>query len=366
MVNYEQLTDGMIQAPFHINEKLEDTVKMSGEDFAVFKADIKSTGLKEPIEVMRETISTENHPEGELVKTVVDGHHRLKALRAIKTGKPDCSDKDYEIPFKVLGITTLQEALDYSYKVNTLRKDYNTYQRVTRALEIYGKSFSDKEVAVKANVDNGNLSKIKKLNNMLDKLSDKVVAYNNPEKASFYRNGLNSGKIGYTEALGELTNAENIDNIIAVVDNPNGEVAKKIGKDNAKKFKKELEETFATAKYEKRFILKDSTPSSKEVSCSKCKGKGLVKESKVASESPFNALQKMIDQHIHPELYAPVEESPYAIAAQKVSDVVDPLAVKFPEEVKVFMVTTESGFLECGDYIKAQAGSGSLYAIAPR
>ena len=161
-------------------------------------------------------------------------------------------------------------------------------------------------------------------------MNSKLALMPNPLKQSELKKGLELGSVAFTDALGQLTCAENIDNIIAVVDNPNGDVATKIGKDNAKKFKAKLEGEYFEKKYDKKSL---------------------------------KAINTEIEKVVHPELYAPVEDSPYAIAAQKVSEKVDPLAVKFPDLVKVFMVTTEAGFLECGEYIKAQAGSGKLYAI---
>ena len=278
--------------------------KLNDEKFAALKADIKSKGLKHPIEVMVD-------------KTIVDGHNRYRACMELGM-------KNYTIDYIVLPkICSIQEAKEYSIEINFFRRQMETYQAATWALGVYGGMIPEEEIAKKVGLARQTINKVRTLNS-------KMLLIASVEKSSKLKKDLDLGVINFTDALAQLITAENIDNIIAVVDNPNGDVATKIGKDNAKKFKAKLEAEYFEKKYDKKSL---------------------------------KAINTEIDKVIHPELYAPVEDSPYAIAAQKVSERVDPLAVKFPDLVKVFMVTTEAGFLECGDYIKAQAGSGKLYAI---
>ena len=298
-------TDEFKAKDFIINPELDAIIpKLNDEKFAVLKADIKSKGLKHPIEVMVD-------------KTIVDGHNRYRACMELGM-------KNYTIDCIILPkICSIQEAKEYSIEINFFRRQMETYQAATWALGVYGGMINETEIAKKVGLAQRSVNDCKNVNIKLAKLL-------NLEKQSDLKTKLSTGVISTSDALGQLTTAENIDNIIAVVDNPNGDVATKIGKDNAKKFKAKLEAEYFEKKYDKKSL---------------------------------KAINTEIEKVVHPELYAPVEDSPYAIAAQKVSERVDPLAVKFPDLVKVFMVTTEAGFLECGDYIKAQAGCGKLYAI---
>ena len=304
-------TDAMVLAPFDEEAILDDGVHMSEEAFAEFKANIKSEGMREKIEVWW------REKDNVMVKTIVDGYHRYHVMKQL--GKSDS-----EIDFILLPLASLQEACEYQFKVNNLRKSYNTYTRVTRGIEVYGQNYLGKELSAKVGVSAQTISKIKILNTIL-------ASGDNSEIASKFKEDCVEGN-KWADSLRVLQAAQNIDNIIAVIDNPNGEVAKKIGKNKAKLLKEKLQSNYIEKKYDS-------------------KGKAL------------KQLNTEIDKVVHPECYRPVEESPYAIAAQKVSDKINPLAEKFPNEVKVFMVDTEESFLETGDFIKSNAGRGELYAI---
>ena len=189
-------------------------------------------------------------------------HHRLHSLSGLRIHQSTIYS------FVVKGHHQYSRGIRLSFRLGNNRKNLNTYQEATWALGVYGYNCTDKEIAAKLNMNAGNLSKIKKLNNIL-------VNYNSPAKASEYLSKLNSGSIGYTVALQELNNAENIDNIIAVLDGKYGDVAKKIGLDKAKTFKTEMEAKYFETKYDKKSL---------------------------------KALNEDIDRVVHPELYEKVEK----------------------------------------------------------
>jgi len=90
-----------------INPKIEKYIEpLNEKQFEKLKRSIKEDGLLTEIEVM---------PDG----TIVDGHHRYKA----------CKELGIKPRIKVLqNITTVEQAIDYTYKVNILRRQMNKFQ----------------------------------------------------------------------------------------------------------------------------------------------------------------------------------------------------------------------------------------------
>ena len=52
-----------------------------------------------------------------------------------------------------------------------------------------------------------------------------------------------------------------------------------------------------------------------------------------------------------------------SIAVQKITPKLNELKAKFPEETRIYLVTTDEGFIETGQVIKDFAGQGKSYAI---
>jgi hypothetical protein len=314
-------SEELVQASFHIDPKLDAiTPKMSLEEFKNFKANIKSEGIKRPIRIRRETI------DGQLVKTIVDGFHRYTALKELGT-------PDYEIPFVDVNITQPQEALEYSFKIDRYRKNINTYQLVTWALGVFGDNHTDKEIAFTHGLDAGNLSKIKKLNNIL-------VNYNSPEIATKYTAELNSGSKGYTVALKELENADNISNIITVIDSKEKlyykTAADKVNKSpmtpqQVKAFKAQMEEKYAPIKF--------------------------TKDNKVTKK-----LYEDIDKLENPEFYEKAEKG-YQNYVHPLVEKFYKAEEKFPNDLVIFNVTSEEGYDDCIAYLNSLKGTGKLMGL---
>jgi hypothetical protein len=311
-VNPEKL----MQAPFRIDPEFEaKNPKMSLEKYNLLKADIKAHGgiPDKPIEVMS---------DGK--KTIVDGHHRYRACTELKT-------PEYKIPFTVLNISNLQQALEYSFRLGNNRKNLNTYQEATWALGVYGSNCTDKEIATKLGMDAGNLSKIKKLNNIL-------VNYNSPAIASEYLSKLNSGVIGYTVALQELNNAENIDSIIAVIDSK-GKLYYQTARDKVNRstmtpqqvraFKAEMEAKYFETKYDKKALKQ---------------------------------LNVDIDKLENPEFYEKVEKG-YHSDVQPIVKKLNKLEEKYDKLVTLYNVTTEDAFDEASNYLLSKRGQGRMFAM---
>jgi hypothetical protein len=298
-------SEEMIQKEFIINKELEDLMpKMQSKEFNDFKANVKSVGLKRAIEVLPD-------------KTIVDGHTRYRACKEL--GIPD-----YKIPFNVLKLACIQEALEHAENINRNRRHLNAFQKGTSALKVYGNRYPDKDIASKIGMDAGNLSKIKKLNNML-----KLVRTNVPDKATKYEERLNSGDIGFDSALKELECAENIDNITAILDGKYGDVTKKIGIEKAKAFKAEMEAKYLETKYDKKSL---------------------------------KALNEDIARVVHPELYEKVEKG-YQEKSQPVIAKIYKLEEEFGDNITIFNVTSENGYDDADNYIKSLKGTGKLMGM---
>ena len=156
-----------------------------------------------------------------------------------------------------------------------------------------------------------------------------VASSNSPEIVSKFKRDCELDN-KWHETLNALETGVNIDNIIAVVDNPNGDVATKIGKDKAKAFKMKLETEYFDKKYDKKAL---------------------------------KALNTEIDKVVHPELYCTVEESKYATSASKVAGLINDLADKYPLQVTVLPCTTDAKLLDAGKYISDKAGQNKMFAI---
>jgi len=294
-------SEEMIQAPFKINEELDQIIpRLVKEKFEALKADIKSNGLKNPIAVMVD-------------KTIIDGHNRYRALK-------DIGKKDYEIDFVVISaVRNIQEAKEYSIEINFFRRQMETYQAATWALGVWGKLCTNEEIAKKVGLSRETIVKVKSLN-------QKMVLILSVEKASELKKGLDLGTIAFTDALGQLTAAENIDNIIACVAD---RVTPKIGKDKAKAFKMKLETEYFTKKYDKKALKEINTE---------------------------------IDKVEHPELYVTNADDKYVNYIQPIVDKSNKGAQKYPEYITVLDITTEQGFIDASQYIRDQAGTGKLFA----
>jgi hypothetical protein len=309
-------SEEMIGKEFIVNKELEDLMpKMSDEQFKEFKANIKSVGIKQPIEVLPD-------------KTIVEGHHRYRAC--MELGIPY-----YKIPFTVLPSQCVQAALEYAENVNRNRRHLNAYQKGTSALKAYGGSYPDRDIATKIGMNNGDLSKIKKLNKMLSLVRTKV-----PEKATDYEKRLNLGLIGFGSALKELESAENIDNIIAVIDSKEKLYYKttkdKVNKsrmtpEQVKAFKAEMEEKYATSKFSK---------------------------DKKVLEQLNTDIAKLTD----PDLYEKVEKG-YHEYVQPLIAKIYTAEDKFSNDITIFNVTAEEGYLDAINYLKSLMGTGKLMGM---
>ena len=295
-------SEEMIQAPFKINEELDQIIpKLVKEKFEALKADIKSNGLKNPIAVMVD-------------KTIIDGHNRYRALK-------DIGKKDYEIDFVVISaVRNIQEAKEYSIEINFFRRQMEVYQAATWALGVWGKLCTNEEIAKKVGLSRQTVDKVKRVNQIM-------LLIASAEKASELKKGLDLGTIGFFDALGQLTTAENIDNIIACVAD---RVTPKIGKDKAKAFKMKLETEYFTKKYDKKALKEINTE---------------------------------IDKVEHPELYEERADDKYVDAIQPVVEKINTLADKFPLDITVKNVTSEAGFTRAEEYLHEQAGTGKLFAM---
>ena len=299
LINKEN-SEVMIQTPFIVNEELDAIIpKLVKEKFDALKADIKSNGLKMPLMVMPD-------------KTIIDGHNRYKACKEL--GK-----KDYDIDFKVVPIVSIQEAKEISIEMNFFRRQMDTYVAATWALGVYGKE-PDTVVGSKVALSNRTIGQVRKVNGILE-----VIQVT--DKGKKFKTDLELGLISTSEVLSQLDCAANIDNIIAVVDT---RVAPKIGKDKAKQFKAQLAVEYFEKKYDKKSL---------------------------------KAINTEIDRVENPELYAPIDDSDYFTAVNKVTPKINELKSNFPDDVKVYMVSTEEEFLATGQRIKDFAAEDKLYAI---
>ena len=304
-------TEEMIQAPFIINPELDAIIpRLVKEKFEALKADIKSNGLKYPLAVMAD-------------KTIIDGHNRYRACKEI--GK-----KDYEIAFFVPSdvnghatVRNIQEAKEYSIEINFFRRQMETYQAATWALGVWGTLCTDQEIAKKVGLAKATISEVKTLN---FKFSSPA---NLPEKLSELKRELDLGSISYKDVLNQLTTAENIDNIIAVVDNRVSN-APKMDRNKAKAFKMKLETEYTEKKYDKKSLKELNTE---------------------------------IDKVEHPELYQTNADDNYVNAIQPVVEKINKLANKFPEDITVLNVTSEEKFIEYSQYLREQSGTGKLFAV---
>jgi len=92
-----------------INPDIERFIQPLNEaQFETLKRGIQKDGLLSPIEVMFDG-------------TIIDGHHRYRACKELKI-KPEIRI--------VEKIKTVEEAIDYTYKVNIIRRHMNPYQIV--------------------------------------------------------------------------------------------------------------------------------------------------------------------------------------------------------------------------------------------
>jgi ParB-like chromosome segregation protein Spo0J len=300
-------SEEMIQKPFKLNPELENIYSKLPEDkYKEIKADIASQGQKEPIEVS-------------IDKTIIDGYNRYHMLTEL--GK-----KDYQINFKVLDFKLpeqLQAAKEYAYEIQHNRRSPNKYQDVTAALKVYGEFYNLEQIAKKAHVSKATVSKIKDLN-------DRLVSPRNSVAIAFkFQKDLET-KGNWQEVLTELESAENIDNIIAVIDDKNGEVVKKIGLEKAKALKENLEKKYIEEKYKK---------------------------------TALKTINTELDKVVHPELYYTKEESNYVNSVSKEAEKLNKLADKFPLQVTILNCTTEEKFLDASKCIADKAGKGKLFAI---
>jgi len=96
-----------------INKEIETYIqRLNDEQFGRLKNSIQKDGLLTPIETMADG-------------TIVDGHHRYKA----------CKELGIEVQTRILPlIKTVEDAIDYTYRVNIMRRQMNTYQLVEWAM----------------------------------------------------------------------------------------------------------------------------------------------------------------------------------------------------------------------------------------
>ena len=298
---YEKNTEQMIQAPFKINPELEAVVPpLTKEKSDSLEASLRSIGQQNPIQVMPD-------------KTIIDGHNRYHLLK--KIGK-----KEYQIDFVVLPINQIQEAKEYSIEMNLKRRQLNTYLTATWALGVYGQFYNEDQIAKKVGLSRKTINDVKNLNLKCEKMPMTPKLFK-------LKSELISGDISASSVLSQLTSAENIDNIIAVVDT---RLTPKIGKEKAKQFKAKLEAEYVEKKYDKKSL---------------------------------KAINTQIDKIENPQRYAPIDEDDFSIAVEKVTPKLNDLKARFPEQTLIYLVTTEEGFLETGQAIKDLACKKKLYAI---
>lgn len=243
---------------------------MSPEKFKLFIADIKSRGLQKPIEVVVETLDCK------LVKTIIDGHHRYKACKT-------AGIKDYDISFEILDqrksdVNYTQVRKEYIFRSRDLRNEWNTYQRVTSALNIFSFNTTDKDIAGKLGIDRSTVTKIKLLNQKCESFT-----FSYPETISKYKLELET-KGNWGEILKAIEGAEKVDEII--IARTSGNLA----------HRKELQEKYKTLKFEK------------------------------------NAIKKIEDEFKEKETGPEPESTPYLETVNKVSEKIVQLVQDFPEQ----------------------------------
>lgn len=115
-----------------VNKEIENYIQqLNWEQFERLKAGIKKDGVLEPIEIMSDG-------------TIIDGHHRFKACRELGI-------KDVEIRV-IPSVTTIVEAMAYTYKINLLRRQVNEYQLIEWALR---KEYAEQKELAKQRMSKG-------------------------------------------------------------------------------------------------------------------------------------------------------------------------------------------------------------------
>lgn len=315
----QTITEEMIQAPFKINPELDTIIpKLVEEKFLALKADIKEHGLKVALTVMPD-------------KTIIDGHNRYLACKQLGM-------KDFAIPFMIMPITSVQEALNYSIDINIKRRQLEPYPAGNWGLKTYIRKIektdkeetvllSLKEIAQKVDLDPSSIGKIKETN---EKIKNGYIYW--ADKAKKYQTELNSCLITFSAALKEMTTAEEVDAIIVTIDNPNGEVVKKIGKEKAKALKIQLQNEYLEKKFN-------------------------VNTAKIVKE-----LYKKIDMIVNPDKYKKAEKG-YQEEVEKIAEKINALAEKYPDKVDVRSIDEVSKFDEAIAFLKENQNETSLFAM---
>jgi len=198
-----------------VNAVLEEVEEpWSEESYSRFKYSISQDGVKIPIEIA-EIDGIDN--------TVVEGHHRFRAVKELLTEGRNIAGKIYyDIPVHDNGVMQLVEAKLLAWKLNHLRGQKTAYQDITSAC----RAFPDKTAKEISNIfgDNvkgytlKNVNEVREFNNKVSELKLTHVAV--PESVVLSVKGIQNGTLSnYSEILKELHTVEKVQTAIAAIDN---------------------------------------------------------------------------------------------------------------------------------------------------
>ena len=188
-----------------INKELKEIIPpLTEEKYEKLKQSIKEKGQLKPIDIMNDG-------------TIVDGYHRYRACKELKI----------EPLYSVMpNIKTIQDAKEYSFEINFVRRQLTAYEAAKWAIEVY-KSTSEisdvgyRELAKKIGIHKDVICQVAQIlkqapQNILEDLAENRTAV--------------------YEAYHKVKEAENIDTQIDILED--------------KQFQKEMKEKYEDKKYE--------------------------------------------------------------------------------------------------------------------
>lgn len=183
-----------------INKELEEIIPpLTEEKYEKLKQSIKEKGQLKPIDVMNDG-------------TIIDGYHRYRACKELKI----------EPLYSVMpNIKTVQDAKEYSFEINFVRRQLTEYQAAKWAIEVYGVSRPHVEMAKKVGISDKTIDRVS------------VLLKEAPENI---KEDLANNNTSILEAYNKVKEAENIDTQIDILED--------------KQFQKEMKEKYEDKKYE--------------------------------------------------------------------------------------------------------------------
>lgn len=214
-----------------VDKRLEDIIpKLLQSKYQALKDDIEINGLKKPIDLM---IVGEDDNDYQAV--IVDGHHRFRACSELKKTLM-YSQGNYTI----LDMSSIEEALEYSFEINFMRRQLDEYHAAKWALDVYPNK-TQKELASKVAVTQGTVAKVAAILKYSIESSDKTEEEKNQIEQLI--ESVESNNKGIDTVYTQLKVAEDVSNAIDVIED--------------KEISQAMQEQYETEKYKDKTAVKD-------------------------------------------------------------------------------------------------------------